>query len=105
MEGPPRDETNEALAAFGIAPDAMPKAEKPLVEVWPEHEAALRLFLAMQTQWRVGMGGPVGLDYGVLTLVAESIGIKPKDVRKNFADLQGIEREALAWMSEQHKTK
>ena len=24
----------------------------------------LEMFLRLQTQWRVGMGGPLGLDYG-----------------------------------------
>jgi len=36
------------------------------VEVWPENWTAWRLFEALQTQWRVGAGGVVGLDYGVL---------------------------------------
>jgi len=34
--------------------------------VWPENEEAFSLFEQMQTQWRVGFSGPIGLDYNVL---------------------------------------
>ena len=36
-------------------------------EVWPENWATWCFFMEhLQTQWRVGAAGPVGLDYGVL---------------------------------------
>lgn len=31
--------------------------------MWPENWEAIRLFRDFSTQWRVGMNGPVGLDY------------------------------------------
>ena len=31
--------------------------------LWPENVPAWNLWLACQTQWRIGMGGPTGLDY------------------------------------------
>lgn len=38
----------------------------PEVSLWPENWPALNLFLDLQTQWRMGPIGPVGLDYNVL---------------------------------------
>lgn len=34
--------------------------------MWPDNLPAVNLFIALATQWRVGMGGVVGLDYNVL---------------------------------------
>lgn len=45
--------------------------------VWSENWDALRLFLAMGTQWRrAGMAGlPLGLDYAVLPIVGGALEI------------------------------
>jgi len=54
---------SDGLAAFGLV------AEGPLVDrvepfyLWPECLDALTLFNSVQTQWRIGPMGPVGLDY------------------------------------------
>ena len=32
--------------------------------VWPENTEAVTMFSRLQTQWRTGTRGPVGLDYG-----------------------------------------
>lgn len=32
--------------------------------VWPENAEAVTMFSRLQTQWRIGQRGPVGLDYG-----------------------------------------
>jgi hypothetical protein len=103
FEGPPRDESRKALAAFGLPTDGVEEAADPVVEVWPEHQVPLLLFRAMSTQWRVGMAGMVGLDYGVLPFVAKQMGVRGKDLRKAFGVLQDMEREALAWLAERRK--
>ena len=36
------------------------------MEVWEENTEVFKLFCMMQTQWRIGMSGPSGLDYNVL---------------------------------------
>jgi len=36
------------------------------VDVWEENTEVFNLFCMMQTQWRIGMSGPSGLDYNVL---------------------------------------
>lgn len=35
----------------------------PEVELWAENWPPVQLFVRYSTQWRVGMAGPVGLDY------------------------------------------
>lgn len=53
----------QALAAWGLSLDDV---QNQAVEVWAEHWQAVELFQQMSSQWRVGVGGAVGLDYGVL---------------------------------------
>jgi hypothetical protein len=42
-------------------------AEAPrLFKVWPENAEAVSMFCRLQTQWRTGPRGPIGLDYGAV---------------------------------------
>ena len=50
------------------------------------------MFLRCQTQWRVGMGGIIGLDY---TSVIEMIKIYSKDSIAMLENIQIIEAAAL----------
>lgn len=54
----------------------------------------------MGTQWRVGPGGPSGLDYTVVPITASMLGIKRRDLPDIFPDLRVMEVEALAVMAE-----
>ncbi len=87
-----------ALAAFGVQRDN--EASDPCMDVWPENWNALRLFQALRTQWRVGPGGPVGLDYAALPTVLRLIGLRRRDAREAFEGLQVMEGEALAWYAQ-----
>lgn len=91
------------MAAFGMAAADLEEEADLHVEVWPEHQVPLLLFRSMQTQWRVGMAGMVGLDYGVLPFVAMQVGVGAKRLKRAFWALQEMEREALAWMAERSK--
>lgn len=55
---------------------------------------------AMATQWRIGIAGPTGLDYGVVREVGAIIGMSKKQITRSFPDLQVMEAEALAVMAE-----
>lgn len=59
----------------------------------------LRLWFAVQTQWRVGVGGPTGLDYpGVESVMRLSFERSPKDRAGRaelFVGLQVMERATL----------
>jgi hypothetical protein len=68
--------------------------------VWPDIWPAFLLFEAMSTQWRVGMGGPIGLDYTAISTVAQMLGMKKKDTTKAFQDIRVMEAEAMLVMSE-----
>ena len=83
-------ETNPFLA--GIA--AMQAAHE--YEVWPENMPAIRLFSSLQTQWRVSMNGPSGLDYNVLFTRLDRLKLSDQDHEWMFDDIRTIESEALA---------
>lgn len=52
----------------------------------------------MQTQWRAGMAGPIGLDYPAVWLVAETMGVEIHEA--NLGRIRALEREALNHMRE-----
>lgn len=74
----------------------LPSDVEEIVEVWPEHEAALGLFSRMGTQWNVGMGGPIGLRYEALyPLIRRTC---PGQFDETLDQIQVMEAEALAVM-------
>ena len=82
---------------MGLTPADIEEEE---VEVWPDAWPAFRLFDAMGTQWRLGPGGPSGLDYAAIPSIAAMLGIKRRDLTDIFPDLRVMEVEALAVMAE-----
>src|SRR5262249_27486890 len=71
-------EVGTALAAFGLYLDPGTPAQAPREwHLWPECLAAFELFLGVQTQWVVGMGGPLGLSYGGVEACLRLYGLKP----------------------------
>ena len=46
------------------------------VELYPENILPMQVFFAMQTQWRIGMGGATGLDYTALPVVEARLGVR-----------------------------
>jgi hypothetical protein len=69
-----------------------------VVEVWPENWPHVLLFEAMSTQWRVGPGGAIGLDYGVLPTVMRLEGVPRADWPEAFTALRILESAALEEM-------
>lgn len=65
------------------------------VEVWPENVPAWGLFDALQTQWRAGSGGVIGLDYGVLADELRVRAIPPEEHEQLRADVRVMEAAAL----------
>ena len=57
----------------------------------------------MQTQWRIGMAGPTGLDYAALPAVLSLCGIDAADHTDTFEALRVMEAEALDVMREANK--
>lgn len=84
------------LASMGIPQDKWDQMRgEAVTDIWPENWAALEVFSALQTQWRVGMAGPTGLDYAVLPVVMDLQGIAPAERAECFAGVQEMESEAL----------
>jgi hypothetical protein len=98
LEGTPDSSSiADAAQAFGLIVESAPSPE---LELWPENVAPVRLFDMMQTQWRVGMSGPIGLDYTALPARFRP-GSGTRRDRAVFNGLQVMEAEALRWYAEQ----
>jgi hypothetical protein len=69
--------------------------EEPVVEVWHENWAAIQLFSDFSTQWRMGPGGPVGLDYAVIQHEISRRGLCGNDYTDLMARLRVVEAAAL----------
>lgn len=89
------------MDAFGFVLEDLPDH----VQVWSGNWMAFRVFEAMGTQWRTGMGGPVGLDYAALPTVFDLLRIKRKARLALFDDIRVMEDEALAVMAAQRRDK
>ena len=99
----------EAAAAFyrpAVATESNPflaslaAAQKDAsFEIWPENWPAFALFCKVQTQWRVGMAGPTGLDYTPLLALMARMNLSDADHDELFDDVQTLERAALAAMN------
>jgi hypothetical protein len=82
------------FASMGIPPEEWEKRLAPEeIEIWPENWPAVEVFSAMLTQWRIGMGGPTGLDYAALPAVMDLLEVERRT--ECFAGLQVMESEAL----------
>jgi hypothetical protein len=84
--------TEEELRGTGFTPADY---EQEDFEVWPENERAIRLFLAIKTQWRTGVNGPTGLDYNVLFSAMDRMKLSDQDYESMFLDMRVIESAAL----------
>lgn len=85
------------IAPFGLTLEDF--AGDP-VEIWPEHRPAFEAFVAMGTQWRIGMAGPTGLDYNVLLPLLNRMDLSKDAWDDTFEAVRVMEHEALQVMRE-----
>lgn len=90
----------EALATLGLVWEG--EIPDQNVEVWPENWQALQVFLAMATQWRIGIGINgmlwLGLDYNALPVVEDRLELpvaERADVFSRLRVLEAVARRAL----------
>jgi hypothetical protein len=76
----------------------MEEAVGPPVEVWPDNLAAVNVFIAMSTQWRVGMSGRTGLDYAALPAVLDLSDVPKAERADVFESLRTLEDAAMEQM-------
>lgn len=95
-----------AAHALGLPASAVVhvvQQQEPELPVWPENMAAVRLFSASLTQWRMGAVLPVGLDYPAVLAVARKLGLRC--TRRDMQALQVMEGAALDLWAEQAKAR
>jgi hypothetical protein len=98
--GSVQDDTPDDAAVLGVTmPDEPEIAD--VFEVWEENWEAVEMFLRLQTQWRVGMSGPVGLDYVAAEWLFRLYAIaEPASL---LEDLQVMEAAALTAMAKREE--
>lgn len=100
-----QDALSSELAAFGLA---LEENVEPGIEeachLWPENLLPWECWHAVQTQWRIGMGGATGLDYtAVLAYLKDGKGLPGKEWREVFGLIQLCERETLRVWAEKRE--
>ena len=82
---------------------ALPKAILAPVDysIWPEHLEVVSLFIRCMTQWRCGVSGVIGLDYGVVLQMASLYQIQ--DLARVMEDLQIMELHARGLINKEAK--
>jgi hypothetical protein len=93
---------DEALAAFGLVAVRTVEKFEPLY-LWPENIPSWELFRGVSTQWVIGPGGLVGLNYQGVEVVMRKRCIKRSDESRLFSDIQVMERATLNAWSERKK--
>lgn len=73
------------------------------LEIWPDNWPVVRVFGDLLTQWRVGPGGLIGLDYNVIPLMFTMLDVPCVQQKSIFHDLRIMEAEALAVVREQNE--
>jgi len=90
--GPSDDE----LAAIGIRREDVEDTSD--MDVWPENWAPFSVFDEIRTQWRVGAGGPTGLDYNMAFEFMKLMKVKKSMHLETIRAIRVMEREALRQM-------
>lgn len=65
------------------------------IGIWKDNWPAVMLFMSIDTQWRAGPGGPIGLDYNVLFHRMDRMGLVAERYDQLFEDIRIMEAEAL----------
>ncbi len=77
-----------------------PQGDQDL-HLWPDNVQAWQCWQGVQTQWRVGMAGPTGLDYAGVRAYLEEV--QPDDRRSAFVGICACERATLEVWAEQRE--
>jgi hypothetical protein len=72
------------------------------VEVWDENWDVLHLFAKFDTQWRMGFGGPIGLDMLVFLHELDRKKVPEDDYDEMLWKLGVIENAALKQLNKKH---
>lgn len=70
--------------------------KRPEVDLWPECALPFEIYCRVATQWRVGAGGPIGLDYNVVYYEMDREGLTGERRDEVMAGIRIVEAAALA---------
>ena len=86
-----KDDTEDDARLMGVVlPEPQPEEN---FEVWDENWETVLMFLRLQTQWNVTMGGYIGVKYEVLRWLCDLYSIE--DPRAMLEGIQVMEAAAL----------
>lgn len=88
------------MLAAGLLPEDF---DNESFEIWPENDESISLFSSVSTQWRMGAGGPTGLDYVALFARMDRMKLDDKTHERLFQDIRVIESEALSILNNRDK--
>lgn len=90
--------SDEELNAIGIRrEDVLDTSD---FDVWPENWLSYTVFCEVATQWRMGPGGPVGLDLNVVFRVMDLFKVQGRKKRVDLLrSIRLMESSALKQMS------
>lgn len=86
---------------LGLTPALV--ADQYYIDVWPDTEPSILLFIDLSTQWRTGPSGISGLDYGPLPFVMRLRAVPRARQAAVFDDLRVMEGETLRALAEESK--
>jgi hypothetical protein len=86
------------VAASGLTQEEADEAAT--VYVWPDNWRSVAMFVELMTQWRVGMAGPVGLDYSAVAALFSIRGTSGARRRRMLDDLRVMEAAVLTKIRE-----
>lgn len=97
--------SDSELAAWGLKPEDY-AAESPIdgIEIWKANWQAFCVFRDLETQWRIGMAGPSGLDYSAIEPTLRLTGVDTEVWPDVFQCIRVLEREAIDVMVAQSET-
>lgn len=107
----PDQDSDDALAAFGLAAD--PADDTPdtasaanVVYLWPCNVRVWGLWSRIQRLWRTSIGGREGLDYAGLSAYLRDVArIKPRHFAETFELIQAMESAALDEWAKQRQNE
>jgi hypothetical protein len=97
-DGAPKGQQADAWALLRAEQERLLREQQPEVfHLWPEHEPALHLFRAVETQFRLMEGLPTGLDYGAVRAHPAFRAIPREQREQVLSDISTMEP---AWIGE-----
>lgn len=96
------DAAQDDMRAFGLPEDAVEGLQgvETCFEVEPENWQTMQVWMWVQTQWRVGVNGRIGLDYTAVDVVMRRLNVRDED-GVIFTGLQVMEIAALSKLHEE----